>query len=234
MPTHRQRIALVLLLGVLPLLACSTLSTALGQPGGTAIPDNSPVGSIVMPPPHVWPHPDGTALGSKTAPVVVQEFADFQCPICKEYASSVEPRLIQDYVATGKIRYEWHSFIVIDGNVGGVESRHAAEASLCANAQERFWDYDSLLYSNQQGEHSGAFRDPRLKAFAVALGLDSAQFNTCFDTHQYASVVDADQALATQKNIAGTPTLLINGVIANNALDYPSLQKQINQALGQQ
>jgi len=64
----------------------------------------------------------------------------------------VERQLIEQYVATGQVRLEYHHFIVVDGNVGGNESRHAAEASECANEQGRFWDYHAMLFANQEGE----------------------------------------------------------------------------------
>ena len=184
-------------------------------------------------PTQTWPQADGKALGAKTAKVVVQEFADFQCPICAEYVRSVEPQIIKDYVDTGKIRYEFHHFIVIDGNVGGTESRHAAEASECANEQGHFWDYHNMLYTNQKGEGSGAFADNRLKAFAPALGLDSQKFNDCFNAHRYAAEVNADMALGAQLGVSGTPTVFINGAMAASALNYPALKQQIDVLVGQ-
>src|SRR5262249_28120619 len=169
-------------------------------------------------------------LGPKTAKVLVQEFADFQCPVCDEYFRSVEPQLIKDYLTTGKIRYEFHHFIVIDQNVGGTESRHAAEASECANEQGRFWDFHNMLYTNQKSEGSGAFADNRLKAFAAALELDSQKFNDCFNSHRYSANVDADVALGTQMGVQGTPTIFVNGsaLPTSTALNYTALKQQLD------
>ena len=197
------------------------------------ITNSQPVGSFVAVPTQTWPQADGTALGTKTAKVLVQEFADFQCPICGEYFHNIEPQLIKDYVSTGKIRYEFHDYVVIDQNVGGVESRHAAVASLCANDQGHFWDFHNMLYNNQQSEGSGTFSDKRLKAFAVALGLDATAFNTCFDAQKYGSAVDADQVLGTGMGVQGTPTVFVNGTMAGNPLDYTALKQQIDLILGQ-
>lgn len=197
------------------------------------ISNSQPVGSFVTVATQTWPQADGTALGPKGAKVLVEEFADYQCPICDEYFHNVEPQLIKDYVATGKIRYEFHDFIVIDQNVGGTESRHAAVASLCANDQGRFWDFHSMLYANQQSEGSGAFADKRLKAFAVALGLDATQFNSCFDAQKYGSAVDADQVLGSGMGVSGTPTVFVNGTMASNPLNYAALKQQIDLVLGQ-
>jgi protein-disulfide isomerase len=190
-------------------------------------------GSFTTVPTQTWPQADGQALGPKGAKVLVQEFADFQCPICGEFFHSVEPQIIKDYVTAGKIRYEFHHFIVIDKNTGGSESQHAAEASECANEQGRFWDYHNMLYSNQQGEGSGAFADNRLKAFAAAIGLDSQKFNACFDAHKYKSAVDGDVALGSGMGVQGTPTVFINGAMLANPLDYTALKQQLDVLVGQ-
>lgn len=190
-------------------------------------------GSFTTVPTQTWPQADGKALGPKGAKVLVQEFADFQCPICGEFFHGVEPQIIKDYVTTGKIRYEFHHFIVIDKNTGGVESHHAAEASECANEQGRFWDYHNMLYTNQQGEGSGAFADNRLQAFAAALGLDTQKFNACFDAHKYSAAVDADEALGTGMGVQGTPTIFINGAMVSNPLDYTAIKQQLDVLVSQ-
>ncbi|HET8707246.1 MAG TPA: DsbA family protein [Pseudomonadales bacterium] len=178
-----------------------------------------------------WPQPDGIALGPANAPVVVKEFADFQCPVCKVFNETVQPNIINDYVKTGKVRYEFHFFNVIDMNTGGTESLHAAVASLCAANQQDFWDYHEILYANQQGEASGAFSDSRLKAFAISLGLDSAKFDSCLDKQETKGTVVADEAIARTLNISGTPSVFVNGKLVANSLDYASVKDAIDTAL---
>jgi protein-disulfide isomerase len=143
----------------------------------------------------------------------------------------VERQLIEQYVTTGKVRFEYYHFIVVDGNVGGSESQHAAEASECANEQGRFWDYQAMLFANQQGEGRGAFADRRLKAFAEALGLDAGEFNDCFDAHRHAGKVQADQQLGVARGVSGTPTIFVNGNRVENPLDFAELQRWIEAGL---
>ena len=188
-------------------------------------------GSIITVQKQNWPQPDGTALGDVNAPVVIKEFADFQCPVCKVFNETIQPTIINDYIKTGKVRYEFHFFNVIDMNTGGTESLHAAMASLCAANQQDFWDYHEILYANQQGEASGAFSDSRLKAFAVSLGLDSTKFNSCLDKQETKGAVTADEALAKTLNISGTPTVFVNGKMVTNALDLATVKDAIDAAL---
>lgn len=122
---------------------------------------------------------------------------------------------------------------MIDGNVGGDESRRAALASECANEQNQFWPYHDIVFANQQGEGNGAFRDPRLKAFAEKIGLEMTAFNQCFDSSKYASVVEEDEVDGRSQGVTGTPTLFINGarVPQQAMLDFNALQQLIDAEL---
>ncbi len=191
----------------------------------------TPVGSITTVPTQTWPEANGKALGPANAKVVVIEYADFQCPICKEFDATIQPQIIDQYVKTGKIRFEYHHFIIIDANVGGTKSLHAAEASECAAEQGHFWDYHEMLFANQGAEGSDALSDSRLKAFAAALGLDTQKFNTCFDSNRYASNVSNDDAAARGLGLNGTPSVLVNGKQVTSPLDYSQVQAAINAAL---
>ncbi|MBI3241557.1 MAG: thioredoxin domain-containing protein [Chloroflexi bacterium] len=178
------------------------------------------------------PNADGSAIGSADAKVVLQIFEDFQCPICRRFTQDIEPRILNDYVYTGKVRYDFRHFIVIDGNKGGNESQRAAEASECAAEQGWFWPFHDMLYTNQTGEAVGDFIDRRLKVFAVDLSLDKAKFNSCFDSGKYQNVVAADLIAARQNGVTGTPTIIIPGSVPlSGAQDYSVYQQAIDAAL---
>ncbi len=147
----------------------------------------------------------------------------------------MERQLIDQYIATGKIRFEYHHYTVVDSIVGGTESQRAAEASECANEQGQFWDFHKLLFSNQQGEGQGAFSDRRLKAFAETLGLDTGQFNACFDAGRFSNAVRADTAEGQTRGVTGTPTVFVNGQIVpmQGPVDWTTLQAAIEAALAQ-
>lgn len=193
----------------------------------------APVGEIVTVPAQEWPQPDGKALGPADAKVVLKEYADFQCPFCKMFNQSVQPQIIEDYVKTGKVRYEFHHFIIIDGNVGGSESRRSAEASECAAEQGRFWDYHEIVFANQGGEGAGGFSDQRLKAFAETIGLDTGEFNTCFNTRRTSNAVNLDDATARSIGLTGTPALLVNGKLVTNPMDYNAVKTAVDAALAE-
>ena len=221
---RRQRLMIIGGVVVVAILAVVIFIAASPRP-------QAAVGDFTTVPTQTWPNETDKSMGPTDAKVVVQEFADFQCPYCGDFHSSIFPKIVSDYVDTGKVRFEYHHLIVIDQNVGGNELRKAAQASECAAAQNRFWDYYNMLFANQQTEGSGAFSDTRLKAFAAALGLDTNQFNACFDSSKYAANVVQDEQLAAQNQLNSTPSLLVNGVKVQNPLDYTSVQTAINTAL---
>lgn len=213
------------LLLVLIVLAAITVA------GFMIYPNLQPIGEIIPIEKETYPLVDGAALGPAEAPVLVQVFSDFQCPFCGQLALTTEKQLINDYIPTGQVRLEYRHFIVVDGNVGGSESRRSAEASACAAAQGEFWNFHALTFTNQKGEGLGAFSDRRLKAFAETLALDLAAFNTCFDSRQFASAVQADEALARSLGVNSTPTIFINGARVDNPLNYQEIQSRINSEL---
>ncbi len=195
-------------------------------------PQQPAAGEYISVTPQTWPAADGKSLGPAEAAVVITEFADYQCPYCKIYHDDIQPQIVRDYVETGLARYEYRHLIVIDGNVGGNESRRAAQASECAAEQNRFWDYSNMLYSNQGAEGGGGFSDTRLKTFAAALGLDTEAFNRCLSSARPAGQVGIDERMAASYQLSSTPSLLVNGVRVNNTLNYEQVKAAIDTALG--
>jgi len=168
------------------------------------------------------------SLGAADAPVVVVEYGDFQCPYCQIFAEGAGQQLRDEYVDTGKVRLIYRHLAFI-----GDESTWAAEASECANEQGRFWEYHDKLYEEQAGENEGAFKEDNLKRFAAELGLDTEQFNQCFDSRVYRDQVQADINDARQRRINATPSLLVDGQYIQNGTNYQVLQAAIEAALAQ-
>jgi protein-disulfide isomerase len=159
---------------------------------------------------------DGLTMGDPNAPVKVIEFADFQCPGCGNYWSTIEPDIIKNYVATGKVFYTFAPFSFVGSFVQNNpwdESIKSAEAAFCANDQGKFWDYRDYVFGNQSGENQGHFSREMLIAFAQKLELDKKAFTKCLDsgTHNQ-DVLDAND-YAVSQGISSTPSFMVNGEI---------------------
>ncbi|MDP9482726.1 MAG: DsbA family protein [Chloroflexota bacterium] len=153
---------------------------------------------------------DGRTLGSPTAKVVLDTWEDFQCPGCGSFSGSIEPVLIERYVASGQLRLNFHDYSFI-----GQESLDAASAARCAEKQGRFWDYQAWLFANQNGENQGWFSRDRLAAIADAVGLDRAAWATCYDSGAERAAVIAETQSGVSAGVTRTPTLVLDGTVVD-------------------
>lgn len=143
----------------------------------------------------------------------------------------MERRLDQDYFQTGKIRFTYRYFPVVDQGAIG-ESHWAAAAAECANEQGKFWDYHDKLFSVWQGENLGTFSKANLKKYAADLKLDTAKFNPCVDSDKYMSLVQSEESGASAIGVRGTPTFLINGrALQVTTMDYASFARTFDTLL---
>ena len=175
------------------------------------VPSLMPVGEIAQTTPFDRPMVDGTAMGSPDAPVLIEVWVDFQCPACRIFAEDIEPLVIQNYIATGVVRYVFRHYPFLDDGVATKESDQAANASMCAAEQGRFWDYHDILFANWNSENAGAFSDRRLVAYAETINLDMDSFNSCFEANKYKAQIDEDLAAGNRAGVTGTPSLFVNG-----------------------
>ena len=204
---RQQRLILIL---VVSGIAIALAAILIGPSLRTSI---APVGEIVTVEPHERPLVDGRMLGDPNAPVVIEVWEDFQCPACRDFSKNIEPLLVQNFVANGQVRYIFRQYPFIDDKAPTSESDQAANGSMCAMEQGRFWDYHDILFANWNSENAGAFNDKRLVAFAETIGLDMNQFNTCFSENRYKDEINQDIVLGNNAGVTGTPSVFVNGKI---------------------
>lgn len=161
----------------------------------------------------------GTSQGSIDAPVVLEEYADFQCPACGLFARQTLRQIEEKYIASGAVRVVFHHFAFI-----GAESIRAGEAVECAGEQGAFWPYYDTLFNNQAGENVGAFNDARLVDFAAQLDLDTAAFQTCMTDNRYRAKVLAETSDGQARGVRSTPTLFINDRMEVGAISLATFE----------
>ncbi len=178
-------------------------------------PNMKPVADVIVPEPQSYPQADKVALGDPTAPVTIDAFEDFQCPSCRRYTLEIEPLIIENLIATGKVHYVFHNYPFLDGPGAGNggESDQAANAAMCASEQDKFWEMNAIIFANWNGENQGAYSDRRLQAFAEKTGLEMDKFNACFDANKYKADIQADFDAGTDLGVTGTPSIFVNGTI---------------------
>ncbi len=172
---------------------------------------------FVVPTPLPRPESRDNTLGNPNAPVRMEEFADFQCPVCGRFTVEIEPQLINDYVAPGKVFFVYRNFPVL-----GASSYRAAEASLCAVDQGSFWPYHDILFANQDETNPETFSQERLVRFAAAVGLEDGRLRECLSSGRHSAEVQADSQDATSLGMDATPSFWVNGQVVRGMGAYAS------------
>ncbi|MFN7088363.1 MAG: DsbA family protein [Candidatus Paceibacteria bacterium] len=165
-------------------------------------------------------------LGDPNAPITIIEFGDYQCPFCKKFWHDAEPKIISEYVNTGKARLYWRDLAFL-----GEESIWAAEAAWCARDQGKFWEYHNILFENQRGENQGAFSKENLKKFASGIRLSQDVFSMCLDSEKYRRKVQEETQKSANLGVNSTPTILINGRKILGAQPYETFKAAIDSEL---
>jgi protein-disulfide isomerase len=143
-------------------------------------------------------------LGDPNAVITILEWGDYQCTFCYKFHQSTLDVINDDFIKTGKIKLVFKDF-----PLNGLDSILAAEASHCAEDQEKYWQYHNELYKNWGGERTGWITRESLDRFAVTVDLDLNKFNTCLDTHKYQNKVNSTYEFGKEIGINATPSFLV-------------------------
>lgn len=160
------------------------------------------------------------AVGPKDAPVTFIEFGDYECPYCRKVDPAMQ-KLREHY--GDKLRFAFVNFPLPMHS----HARKAAEAALCANAQNKFWPFHERLYASD----GQSLEVPALKTLARSLGLDGARFDKCLDSNEETAAVQKTLDAASNIGLTATPSFLVNGHFVSGALPYEALQQAVEEEL---
>lgn len=138
-------------------------------------------------------------FGNERAPVTVVMFADFECPHCKAEAPVLR-QAIQQYRGQAKLVFKHFPLNM------HTRARVAARACEIAHAQGKFWEMHDQVFTHQL-----ELEDADLRAYAAAIGLDLARFDSELRGGRYEDVVDADRLDGEKLGLTGTPAVFVNG-----------------------
>lgn len=139
----------------------------------------------------------GPSRGPADAPVTIVMFTDAMCPYCSKVLATVDE--VWDEFP-GKLRLVVKQFPVHEKAI------LAAEASLAADAQGKYWELHDQMFASPDDLGREALIEDARRA-----GLDVARFTSALDNHEFAAALAAEQAAAKEIDIQATPSFLING-----------------------
>ena len=160
------------------------------------------------------------SLGPVDAPVTLVEFSDFQCPYCARLAPVVK-RIAGEY--PGQVRVVFRQFPLRSIHA---HAQKAAEASLCAFDQGRFWEMHDSLFGDIK-----KLGPEDLTARAKRLNLDMEAFDQCLNSGKYAAAVQQDLEDGMAAGVSGTPAVFINGRVLKGSKPYDGIRKVIEEEL---
>ena len=161
--------------------------------------------------------------GPADAPVTMIEVSDYACGHCRNFNLDKAASIDDKYVKTGKLRYVSHVFALWP------ETQAAAAASLCANAQGKYWEFHHQAFVNQK--QNGFPTTGDLLAWGQQIGLDSASFAECVNSGRYAQDAQMSAFEGQRAGVSSTPTFYINGRVIKGNASLDEFERAIEAAL---
>ncbi len=149
--------------------------------------------------------------GPADAKVTVVEFSDFQCPFCAKATVEVA-KIMKQFPKDVRVIFKQFP---LDSHS---QAALAAEASLAAHAQGKFWELHDKMYANFT-----TINRTRILLWAKETGLDMDRFTSELDSHKYAARVQAEEHQGEDAGVEGTPTFYINGKKLNASFDVQTV-----------
>jgi protein-disulfide isomerase len=163
---------------------------------------------------------DAPMKGSPSARITLVEFVDYECPHCKR-VQPVLRQVLEEFKNDVKLHFKHYPL------GGHTNARLAAEATMAANKQGKFWAYNDKVW-----HHAEALTPAVLEQIAKEVGLDVAQWRKDLESEEIKARVQRDRSDGDRLGIRSTPTIYINGREFSDQRDVDSLRDWINEELG--
>ena len=172
---------------------------------------------MVLTPPRKELETTRLVRGSADAAVTIMAFSDYQCPYCVR-AEPVLAEVLERY--PDQVRLV-HRHFPLD-NIHPF-ARPAAEASMCADEQGKFWEYHDGIFARRGKLEDGSFAE-----IGSAVGLDVDAFDSCIRERRYKDFVEADFAAGREAGVTGTPSFFLNGIALKGARSADELSRYVD------
>ena len=145
--------------------------------------------------------------GDRDAPIWIVEVSDFQCPFCRVWQQETFPALQREYIATGRARLAYINLPLPNHQ----HAMPAAEASMCAGVQGRFWELHDRIFETQPRWTGLSDARPFFDSLAAGVGVEMASWRECVQNRIMQPLIRSDYNRAVNSGANSTPTFLIMG-----------------------
>lgn len=154
--------------------------------------------------------------GNENAKVVLVEFADFECPACRVFSTTIE-ELLKEY--EGKLLFVHKQFPLDNSCNQEIPQKfhkhacHAAYFVRCAGEQDKYWEAYNYIFTMPELDKGGSAVEitNAIDAGSSRLGLDSDAMSECISSKRHLGKIQNDIKEGIAAGLQGTPTLYING-----------------------
>jgi len=137
--------------------------------------------------------------GNPSSKLTIVEFADYQCPHCREAFEALE-KVLPDF--KDKVRFVFIDYPI---NASGI-SKVVAQGAYCAGKQNKYWEFHSQAFKGQKDLSKDS-----PKKVAEELKLDAKAFDACLSSPEAVTHVEKAKQEGDRVGIRGTPTIYLNG-----------------------
>lgn len=159
-------------------------------------------------------------LGAATASVTVVEYADFECPYCRQAYTAV--KIIRKHFGD-RLRFVFRHFPLVAWHS---HAEMAAEASEAVGAQRHFWAMHDRLFEGHEGLDAAT-----LRRHAAALGIDLARFDSEMKDRVWLQRIREHQDGGVRSQVRSTPTFFVNGELRDVSFGMQALETAIEQRI---
>jgi len=145
----------------------------------------------------------GISTGDKKAKIAIVEFTDYQCPYCARHSKTVLPKIKEEFVKTGKVKYVMYDFPLAFHK----QAKSASVAARCADKQDNFWGMHDTIFNNPR-KLSNEF----YTTAATKLKINTATFKECLKDSDVARAVEENIEYGNSLGVTGTPKFYVGKI----------------------
>jgi protein-disulfide isomerase len=169
----------------------------------------------------------GRIAGDSSAKTWVIIASDFQCPFCRQWHTDSYKQFVDEYVRTGKVKVAYINF-PLGQHQNAVP---AAQAAMCASAQNKFWQYHDVLFDTQDKWEKLSQPRAVLDSIAHQVGVNFGEWTKCVDSDRMLPLIFADRDRAATAGVQSTPSFLVGGQVIAGAVPLSDLKPVIDSAI---
>lgn len=159
----------------------------------------------------------GITVGDENAVLTIEEYTNFLCPACANFALNTLPKIQEEYIKTGKVKMVFYIFPPLE----------LAEAAFCAEESNKFTEFHDYVFAHQEEIIS----EEVIFSLISEIGLEENQFSQCYNKDQALSVAQGWFEEGKERGVDATPTFFIGGEKIVGTKSFEEFKKIIDDKL---